>query len=528
MHSPRPLISRGRSISPGGAARVWLYLADGPRGRSPFVRWRRCSVQLCSNPIDNGLALCATVACPAIAVPAPSGNSARRVLKDLSDTQPTHAHDAIGRTGALSFGGRVECECPMDPEGQLKFEVATELRTYDNSTSGDPWFRLGSPQATVRALRDACELRVEVLRDFGEQVCFKPIILWIDDSARVFGHRGDRSDGTVRSECMSRDACLEKFSKDLSGFLHLGNAVPVGVKWDFSTFASMQSGRSLPCVKRLPDGRCITLATVKATVPNVELWLMDTGSGVDIVGRKDVSRLGHKIRPHTDGTQLYTVNGPTTVEEEVEFYIRELKHKTTALVLPDSPSLLSLGYRCQALGCRFTWEPYSTEPVLDLPCGRSVVMESHGYIPYLRVSRGADCFNHFPNSAVGLPSRTPTLRESQARQQMSSLNNIMAILADVNSIPPLKSAPAPAAGDGSGEGITGGEDVPPPPKPEGARVKRIGRDIPLEHMLDHLPMLPHCKECQMGRLRAKVRTSLTRLRMISPQTLVMRSLPITS
>ena len=52
------------------------------------------------------------------------------------------------------------------------------------------------------------------------------------------------------------------------------------------------------------------------------------------------------------------------------------------LVLPDTPTVLSIGRRCMEHGYGFWWEPYGL-PILILPDGRYIILEVDGYIPYL-------------------------------------------------------------------------------------------------------------------------------------------------
>ena len=90
---------------------------------------------------------------------------------------------------------------------------------------------------------------------------------------------------------------------------------------------------------------------------DVDLWLMDTGSEVDVISKDEAGDLGEFVRPHAGGATLCTVRGETVVQHEVDVFIPELRHKSKACVLPDTPPLLSLGMRCQNMGFKFVWEP---------------------------------------------------------------------------------------------------------------------------------------------------------------------------
>merc|ERR1712115_158883 len=112
---------------------------------------------------------------------------------------------------------------------------------------------------------------------------------------------------------------------------------------------------------------CVALAHKRAPVSGADKWILDSGSGVHVVNRRDVAKLGGHIRPHLDGITLNTVGGPQAVEEEIDVFIPDLGVTVTGLVLPEAPSLLSLGYLCQSLGFAFQWKAFSRSPVIRRP-----------------------------------------------------------------------------------------------------------------------------------------------------------------
>ena len=298
---------------------------------------------------------------------------APRVLRRRRHRQPSLHSDPIGRTCLYGFGGRVEIEIPLSRKGKLKYIPVAEPREWTRNEPDNPSFRRHSPKGYARALRDACELHVEVLRDGGIDASYKPLVIWSDSSVQVVGPKNRLlCHMVIESGRYPRKGFLETWGKDLDSFLHLGECIPPGVRWNLTTSSYLLRGPAVPFLKRLSSGQGVVLAGARPRAPRVDLWLMDTGSGVDIVDRSSVEPVKERIRPHQDGIVLNTVNGSTPVEEEIDLFLKEFGHQTTAFVMPDTPSILTIGYRCQAMGCGFHWDPWSGTPYMDLPSGKRV------------------------------------------------------------------------------------------------------------------------------------------------------------
>ena len=75
-------------------------------------------------------------------------------------------------------------------------------------------------------------------------------------------------------------------------------------------------------------------------------YIMDTGSGNDLVNATSLTAEQRKSQHHTCMTQaLHTANGIIETDEEVSLSIPKLG-TTEAIPLPDTPSVLSIGRRC--------------------------------------------------------------------------------------------------------------------------------------------------------------------------------------
>ena len=85
-----------------------------------------------------------------------------------------------------------------------------------------------------------------------------------------------------------------------------------------------------------------------------------------------------------------TANGLTTADQEISMNVPELNETVTATILEDTPNVLSLGYRCAALGYDFHWPPWAKNPTFTHPEGWQIPCRTQGYIPYIHSAVGAD------------------------------------------------------------------------------------------------------------------------------------------
>ena len=86
-------------------------------------------------------------------------------------------------------------------------------------------------------------------------------------------------------------------------------------------------------------------------------------------------------RPKT----LSTDNGEVEVKDCVRFYLDELGESIDALLLDQTPPVLSVGARCMKLGYSFHW-PAGKSPYLVHPDQSRIDLEVIGNVPYLRPS----------------------------------------------------------------------------------------------------------------------------------------------
>ena len=111
------------------------------------------------------------------------------------------------------------------------------------------------------------------------------------------------------------------------------------------------------------------------------MWILDTGSCVDLVRRDELSAQETRRITAADSPQnLLTANGPTKADQEVSLYVDSCGANTQALVMDDSPYVLSLGKLVQDMKFSFEWKR-GRPPVLISPNGRNIPIEVRDYIP---------------------------------------------------------------------------------------------------------------------------------------------------
>ena len=135
-------------------------------------------------------------------------------------------------------------------------------------------------------------------------------------------------------------------------------------------------------------------------VGKINRWIADTGSGHDVVNELHLSELGHRRKTAlTTGPQdFHTAGGPTSAAAELKFYSKALGGQVRAILLENSPNLISVGKRCMRQGYSFHWYPHRA-PYFVHPKGHYIKCKVEGDIPYVIESEGVLC---------PLPSDDPT------------------------------------------------------------------------------------------------------------------------
>lgn len=122
-------------------------------------------------------------------------------------------------------------------------------------------------------------------------------------------------------------------------------------------------------------------------------WFLDTGSSIDVISEKASKEF--KILKDKCNVNVKTANGFVTANDVAVVPIPELSSCADAAVLGDSPSLLSVGYRCMELGFSFHW-PAGKSPHLVTPNEKRVDLVVRNYVPVLTsdTTKGKELLEH--------------------------------------------------------------------------------------------------------------------------------------
>ena len=82
---------------------------------------------------------------------------------------------------------------------------------------------------------------------------------------------------------------------------------------------------------------------------------MDTGSGVDLVGRSEVAHASKHFAKASYTMEFNTANGKTTANEVCKATMPPLSECIKPYVLEQTPAVLSVGLRCMKYGYALHW-----------------------------------------------------------------------------------------------------------------------------------------------------------------------------
>ena len=132
-------------------------------------------------------------------------------------------------------------------------------------------------------------------------------------------------------------------------------------------------------VPRMLSPRTASVGNTAAPVqfsPSPNSWMLDSGSGFDLVGRGDVDL--DRLPPIEDlprPLEVNTANSTVILKESVPVQIGTLGIVVKPVLMEDCPSVLSLGKRIVEEGYSFEWH-HGRKPVLTAPDGTRTVCKS--------------------------------------------------------------------------------------------------------------------------------------------------------
>lgn len=143
--------------------------------------------------------------------------------------------------------------------------------------------------------------------------------------------------------------------------------------------------------------------------------IVDSGASLHLVDRNSLTKAERKtIRRMLEPIPLQTANGIVWAEEECDMYVHELKLKVNAIVLEDSPPVLSLGKLCNGNGFKYVWVPREI-PYLETKNGTKFLCYPRNDVPFITNSERAEAMPSPESEASGdAEPRGPTEAKAEA------------------------------------------------------------------------------------------------------------------
>ena len=209
------------------------------------------------------------------------------------------------------------------------------------------------------------------------------------------------------------------------------------------------------------------------------------------------------VEPAPESLCLKSANGPVCASQMISYQCTTTGEVIDALVMKDSPPVISIGRRCMLHGWGFYWEP-GEAPYIILPCGKTITCIVEGYVPYLE---------HRPSQPV-----VACVSQGVSTDQVGPVTQRQCVAPGCLRCP----APAtPCGGDACGEdriadGVAapaaecvevdvaddepGGDDVP---DQDEFKTGSNEDALSLEHLMTHSPKNAHCSACQRANMVKK-------------------------
>ena len=134
------------------------------------------------------------------------------------------------------------------------------------------------------------------------------------------------------------------------------------------------------CIPKGLNLTCAAPANYKSPCLCIE-WIADTGSAQDLIAQRELGQT--KTYESSSPIQMMTANGPNAASVQCDVSVDSIGIEVKPYVLPDTPSVLSIGQRCMEEGFDFVWKANS-RPYLKTPKGKKIFMDVKDNVPYLK------------------------------------------------------------------------------------------------------------------------------------------------
>ena len=298
-------------------------------------------------------------------------------------------------------------------------------------------------------------------------------IIWFNKSVLLFesadkfapyGRRAGRAHEGVKTVSITRRAALHYSEITARDFENVGDC----------PFASEYYPIFVGEPKRVAHANENVAASAKGKSDMLDLWLVDTGCGHDLVSNTNVKFSGGETRRLEKAVIFQTSNGDTPSTRVAPISFRGLNETIEPYVLKETPSVISVGDRTMNKGYSFVWKA-GCNPCLITPDEKIITFEVIRDIPYLR--RGSDLCQ--PRDATDEDFRfdaLPSHKEVAADEDVD----------------------AERSANEDGENPTSA----PEESEENVPVRNLREEaMSMRHLLTHKPFNIHCDACNLGKMR---------------------------
>ena len=249
----------------------------------------------------------------------------------------------------------------------------------------------------------------------------------------------------------------------------------------------------------------------KYPCPEIKEWLMDTGSGHDLIDAATAAKFRKWIRQASKTFKLQTAGGIRKVDEEIPFHVAHLGDNAAALILPSTPAVLTIGRRCVEEGYHFEWPAFSSSPFMIAPDGKLIRLFVRGYVPYVRkdsftgeyVELDRDKAKAVPAPSVDSAKRTRRTGKGAPTAADNLDANILGVDNQIASNDPRDMA---KNHDHFGDVVPGGSDADDEEQDSSAKSRTRKKQEALKaeaksirHLMCHFPKNPYCPICRDGK-----------------------------
>ena len=222
----------------------------------------------------------------------------------------------------------------------------------------------------------------------------------------------------------------------------------------------------------------------------IRMWLVDTGACRDLISLKHAQEFEHLIEKAAQSIKFGTANGKIKAEQQLPIHVEQFQEDAKPYILPKTPAVLSVGYRCRNQGYSFIW-PKNEAPYFILPNGDTLTFEVHNNAPYpyhdqekdptprtlYSICQRCRTYNLQSNNDYEMHA-APSQHEDEAQELNPEEQQIEEVM---NADDPEDSA----------------DRVLPPTTRESLRKQATS----VTHLLTHKPKNPYCPACTRAKLK---------------------------